>query len=292
MFPLLVLLSATSVQAWGVDPIFMDDDEDSDVHIQPEVEVAVDQHGSSSRLVRREAAHSLYESSGSAAEHDQNDFAIHKQANTETAEHYFAIHKQANTGTAEKVQEMASADSMIPTKFGWYKFTVTDTRGGNITSPSASYSKFVLQNIFGQEMNLSQKSSAEVYTEGDFARTDAMNAVNGYQEGDVYVEQGDSLIIRLKQKDAIGSYYWITSRGNPGNDPTAWSLSGSRDGENWVELSAKYNYPTPVERHVIVGYFILSRIAATDVVHSRAVQPCEKEETSTTSTAPPDQPEP
>jgi len=255
MFPLLaLLLSATSVQAWGVDPIF-GEDEDSDVHEQSEVEVAVDEHGSPSRLVRREAAQSLYESSGFA---------------------------QANTEAVEKAQQIGSAETKTPVKFSLYKFTVAETRGGS----GVSFSRFVLQNIFGQEMDLSQTSSAEVYFETDAGRKDATDAVNGYQEGDANIKLGDSLIIRLHQKDAIGSYYWVTSKGDPQNDPTAWNVSGSEDGNTWEDLSMKRNYPTPLERHVIVGSFITSRIAITAVVENDGVQPCQKETPSSLTTTP------
>jgi len=275
MFHLLaLLLLAASVEARGVDPMSVDEDEDFNFHKQSEMEVAVDQQGSPSRLVRRQAAHSLYESSGLEQAEDLHDVAIHKQADTETV---------------EKVQQKSSTDSKVFVRFSSYKFTVTATRGGSEASSSVSYSKFVLQNVFGQEMNLSQTNSAEVFFQGDLGIADATDAVSDYQKGDANFKMGDSLIIHLKQKDAIGSYYWITSKGSPQNDPTAWSMSGSDDGKHWEDLSVKSNYPTPLERHVIVGAFITSNMMVTDVVQPSEVQPCEKnkETTLTTTPAPP-----
>jgi len=172
------------------------------------------------------------------------------------------------------------ASSQIPVNYLQYKFTVQKTVGGH---GPAALSRFVLLNSYGQELPLANNLAAEVYLlSSDGQKKSAADAidVNMGTSATISFETGQSLVVLLKQPERAGGYYWITSTEDAKHDPVSWTLSGSNDGETWVELSAKENYPSPSIRGGIVGSFIMSKTNFLSYATGTEVVPIGKDSVS------------
>eukprot|EP00441_Pelagodinium_beii_P039241 CAMPEP_0197628940 /NCGR_PEP_ID=MMETSP1338-20131121/7017_1 /TAXON_ID=43686 ORGANISM="Pelagodinium beii, Strain RCC1491" /NCGR_SAMPLE_ID=MMETSP1338 /ASSEMBLY_ACC=CAM_ASM_000754 /LENGTH=295 /DNA_ID=CAMNT_0043199943 /DNA_START=57 /DNA_END=944 /DNA_ORIENTATION=+ len=169
------------------------------------------------------------------------------------------------------------ASSQIPVNYLQYKFTVQKTVGGH---GPAALSRFVLLNSYGQELPLANNLAAEVYLLSSNGRkksaADAID-VNIHTSVNVNFESDQSLVVLLKQPERVGGYYWITSTEDAKHDPVSWTLSGSNDGETWVELSRQENHPSPSTRGGIVGSFIMSKANFLSYETETKVVPCGKD---------------
>jgi len=166
-----------------------------------------------------------------------------------------------------------NAEASMPVLYNYFKFTVLKTLGNG----PAKYSGFYLLNNYDQELPLSNTNAAQVYLESGTG--DANRAVDEQVKTGISVRTGDSLVIALNHPEGVAKYYWTTSDESTMYDPVSWTLQGSNDGQTWTELSKKEDYPSPMERRVIVGNFLTTQNNIVSVKPSGSVpQPCAKKE--------------
>lgn len=90
-----------------------------------------------------------------------------------------------------------------------------------------------------------------------------------------------SLVIDFGKQTTIDSYSWSTAEDHEERGALSWTLDGSDDGVNWVELSTITDYPTPLARRTYLSPDFLIKSIAPPPTSSPTLSP-----TTSPTTAP------
>jgi len=91
----------------------------------------------------------------------------------------------------------------------------------------------------------------------------ALIEATGWWPSDIPVEEVENVVVtfELPEETLLHKYSLTTGNDNPQRDPTSWTVSGSMDGEVWIQLDSD-NYPSDPERLITFHYDIDDAVTA------------------------------